>query len=100
MKTKSEAKIELVAHLARVIDVRKSLEKQEKDLKEQVKALMGDAMVLEAGDFSVVISQRNRRDLDKDAIAHDMGQDFVAKYTKVTTYDTMEIKAAKRAALA
>jgi len=99
MKTQSAAKVELVAKLAALIEERRRVESMEKELKALVREMMGEALVLEAGEFCVTISERNRRDLDKDAIMHDLGQDFIAKYTKITTYDVMDVKASKRQAV-
>ena len=97
MKTQAQDKLEVVAQLANVIEMRKQLEKQEKTLKDQVKAWMENEAFLEAGQFFVTMDIRNRSDLDKDALQHDMGHEFVLKYTKVSSYSVMSVKPTSRA---
>lgn len=96
MKTLSLEKLKLVTSLALVIERRKSIEKEEKALKDQVKEIMGDSAVLEAGNYCVMISTRNRKDLDKDAIMHDFGFEFFKKYEKLSSYEVLEVKSALR----
>lgn len=95
MKTTSENKIEKVQALFAIIEQRKELEKAEKELKKEIRELMGDALLLEAGALAVVVSERSRRDIDKEAIAADHGVDFLAQYTKTTSFEIMEVKKTK-----
>ncbi len=96
MNTKSVSTIEMVTKLFEVIEARKVAEKLEKDLKTQIKAVMGEDAILNAGDFCVVIETRNRTDLDKTAIAHDMGTEFITKYSKRSEYEILSVKSARR----
>ena len=91
MKTTSLVTIATVVQLAQTIEARKAIEKAEKSLKDKIKEVMGDNLLLEAGNYAVAIKERSRRDLDKDALSHDMGVEFINKYTKVTSYDVMEV---------
>lgn len=97
MKTQSIAKTGMVAELAEVIRLRKEFEKREKELKDQVKSYMGSNLFLEAEGFMVILKDRSRRDLDKDAIMHDLGVQFFKDYERETTYQIMEVSASKRA---
>lgn len=92
MNTKSQEKIDLVSKLNAIIETRKILEKDEKALKEKIRSLMGEESTLTAGDLVVIRSIRNRKDLDKDAIMHDLGNEFFTKYSKTSQYEVMEVK--------
>jgi hypothetical protein len=96
MNTKSANTINLVAKLFEIIETRKVAEKLEKDLKAQIKIVMGEDAILNAGDFCVVIETRNRTDLDKTALGHDMGQEFILKYSKRSEYEILSVKSTKR----
>lgn len=96
MKTQSSKTIKLVDQLAELIETRKTAEKLEKELKAQIKAIMGDDATLEAGDWMVLIETRNRSDLDKASIAHDHGVEFVNKYSKRTEYEILSVKQTTR----
>lgn len=92
MNTKSQEKIDLVSKLNVIIETRKILEKDEKALKEKIRLLMGEESTLIAGDLVVLRSIRTRKDLDKVAIMHDLGNDFFNKYNKSSQFEVMEIK--------
>lgn len=96
MRTQSATTLKLVAKLAEIIETRKVAEKAEKQLKTEIKAIMGEDATLEAGEWMVLIETRNRSDLDKAAIAHDMGDEFISKYSKRTEYEMLTVKATKR----
>jgi len=98
VRTTSSYTIELVQTLVSLIEQRKESEKLERMLKDQIREIMGRELILEAGKFCVTISERTRRDLDKEAISHDMGQDFLAKYTKHSAYEIIEVKPVRRSA--
>lgn len=95
MKTQSENKVTLVKKLHALIETRKIAEKEEKEIKAELKMIMGDDSTLEAGGLIVLRSERSRKDLDKDQLSEDMGQEFIAKYTKVSHYEIMEVKPIK-----
>lgn len=92
MNTKSQEKIDLVSKLNVIIETRKILEKDEKALKEKIRLLMGEESTLIAGDLVVLRSIRTRKDLDKVAIMHDLGNDFFNKYNKSSQFEVMEVK--------
>jgi len=96
MKTSSSMKIQLVARLNEVIEMRRALEKEEAVLKSEIKGMMKEVSVLEAGDLMVLLSQRTRKDLDKQMLAHDFGAEFFNKYERASTYQILEIKPISR----
>jgi uncharacterized protein (UPF0335 family) len=96
MRTESQSTITLVMRLNQVIEQRKALEKQEKDLKSQVKEVMGMNATLEAGDFMVFVEDRTRSDLDKAALAQDFGTEVLAKYMKSSHYEILTVKSTVR----
>ena len=91
MKTQSKKTVELVLALHQAIEARKDLERTEKALKEQVRAIMGDETTLVAGDVVIALAERTRLDLNKDAIMHDFGHEFFAKYEVKSTYTIMNV---------
>lgn len=92
MKTQSKELIKLVNQLAVVIETRKEIENREKKLKGAIRVAMGDNLLLEAGEHCVLVELRNRSSLDKDALMHDMGNDFIQKYSKWSAYETMSVR--------
>lgn len=92
MKTISEDKIKKVARLAEIIAQRKLLDKEEGALKKEIRGYMDNQAILDAGDYAVIVSMRNRKDLDKEAVLEDLGPDFFEKYTKNIVYEIMEVK--------
>lgn len=96
MKTRSDVAIQLVQSLYEARQTIKVAQDMERDLKVRIKALMGDNAVLEAGGLVVSIDIRNRSDLDKDAIMHDLGQVFFNKYNRRTEFEVLSVKEAKR----
>lgn len=96
MRTQSKTKTGLVAELAEIIRLRKEFEKREKELKDQVKSLMGTDLMLETEGFIVLLKDRHRKDLDKTAIMHDLGKAFFERYEKETIYQIMEVTESRR----
>lgn len=92
MKTQSQKMLKAVKELARVQGQLKTLCIIEKDLKTEIRAYMGTERLLEADQFCILIETRNRTDLDKDAMMHDLGTEFFKKYQKRTEYETMSLK--------
>lgn len=90
---RSQDKIDLVIKLQSIISQRKSLELQEKGLKEEVKELMGEDSELRADYLLVMRREVSRTDLDKEKIKEVLGEDL-EKFQKTTTYETLTIKAA------
>lgn len=91
MKTQKQDTIELVKQLAHTIEIRKEIEKQEKAIKEQITAIMGEEQVLEAANFLVTRKERSRTDLDKKSMLVELGEAFLKKFERVTTYFIIEV---------
>lgn len=86
--------LEKAITLMRVIDERKSIEKEEKELKEFFKSYLsqeGEAAVL-AGNVLIIISEKERASLDTDLMKTD-GIDL-KKYEKKTKYQQVDVKVA------
>lgn len=97
MKTIAIKTVEIAKDLALTIELRKELEKKEKELKDQIRLVMGDDTVLEAGNILITTGDRTRSSLDQDALQHDMGHEFVLKYTKVSHYQIMTVMQVNKA---
>lgn len=91
MKTRSADKIKIVKKLYQTIEARKKLEKEEAQLKEEVKLIMGDEKTLEADDFMVSLDERSRTDLDKKMMAESLGSDVLKKFEKTSSYYQMSV---------
>lgn len=90
MKTIAKANVEMVALLAKVIETRKVLVKQEEELKEQVRGIMGLERTLEAGAYMVVITDTVRTDLDRTELTKFLGPK-IESFLKTTNVSKMTI---------
>lgn len=83
----------LVVILAETIESRKSIEKQEKLLKGEVRRHFAEGSeLLDCPSAMAILDHRSRTDLDRAAILRDFGQGFFDKYGKVTSYETLTAK--------
>lgn len=83
----------LVVLLAETIESRKSIEKQEKLLKGEVRRHFPEgSQLLDCPSAVAIVDSRSRTDLDRAAILRDFGQGFFDKYGKVTSYETLTAK--------
>lgn len=79
--------------LVEVNEQRKSLEKQEKALKAEVKRHFADgSKILDLADVLVILDSSKTSSLDRDALVRDFGVDVIEKYTKTTHYDKVLVK--------
>lgn len=94
-KTTNKDVLEKAIRLMQVIDRRKAFEKEEKELKDFFKTHLEEAQEssLLAGKILILISEKERTSLDRDALTKVMGED-IRKFEKVTTYKQVDIKAA------
>lgn len=91
MKTRSEDKIKIIKKLYQTIEARKKLEKEEAQLKEEVKIIMGDEKVLESENFVVSLDERSRTDLDKKLMIESLGSEVLKKFEKTSSYLQMSV---------
>lgn len=92
MKTQSADRIQLVAKFAEIRDIIKSLSKEQEEIRTQIKGLMGDDNLLEAGELIVLLSERSRKNLDVESIVADHGPEFLEDYYENISYQIMEVK--------
>ncbi len=96
MKTTRSAKlVSEIEHLNNLIKTRLSIEKEEREIKKRLKDYLQahSVMALAAGQYVVVITDRQRRELDKEHVQTLLG----AQYDEclfLTFYQTLEIKKA------
>lgn len=95
MITKSKEKIEKARELLKLVELRKSVEKAESELKEYFKLEATDG-VIEADDVLVVIKKQSRVTLDRDALTAELG-DKIKRFEKSTEY-SMVLVSRKQAA--
>lgn len=92
MKTIAKEKVQLAERLLKVIETRKELEKEEKALKDEVKELMGDEKLLEAGPVLILLDDRQRTDLDKKRMIQDLGMDLIKQYETLSSFQIMTVR--------
>lgn len=92
MKTQSQDKIKIAKTLYKLVEDRKRLEKEEKELKDKIKLIMGSEKVLEADNIIILLDERERTDLDKKKMVTDLGMDLIKQYETKSTYQIMTIK--------
>ncbi len=100
MKTSNKEKIDLVKHLMFIQDTRKAAEKVEKEIKDQLREIMGEDMILEADGLIVLRKECTRSSIDRDLLLGDMGPHFVLKYTQTSEYETLTVQKLKKAEIA
>lgn len=96
MMTKNQATIALVKRLDQIIEERKALEKEEAELKSELKSIMGTENQLRINGCMVIIEQCYRSILDGEALKLKFGRKVIERFTKVITYDRLTIKKTKR----
>ena len=69
----------------------KALQKQEEAIKTELKLRMS-GNILDLPSALVLLDSVTRSGLDRDALLADQGVEFVARYTKMTTYDKLSVK--------
>lgn len=84
--------IEKAEKLAKVIDLRKNLDRKEKELKEYIKKLMGDEVTAKIGAVVITIDKRTKIAINTKAIEADYGQDFTNPYKFKTNYQILTVK--------
>ena len=90
MKTmKSKADANLAQELYEIIQARRELDKREREIKDYFKAL-GD-QPLQVGGYLIIQKEAVTSSLDRVKLAAENGDEFVAKYLKITTYTRLEI---------
>ena len=71
----------------------RELQKQQKEMRDIIIRQM-DKAVKSEGDYVAVLTEAERKSLDKKALLEDHGAEFVDEYTKLTVYQKLEIKKA------
>lgn len=90
MRTEQMDQIQIAQELFSILELRKEVEKKEKELKESIKAIMGDEKFLDAGNVVITLAERTRTDLDKKGLLAQFG-DAVKAFEKVTTFQVMNV---------
>lgn len=86
--------LDALSHLLfETTEARKILEKQEKELKAELKRhfAQGEA-VLDCGPLIALLDLRIRTDLDREVLLKDFGPEFIERYSKKTAYETLTLK--------
>lgn len=90
MKTENKDTMQMVMALYESINMRKHYEKIEKELKSSIKKIMEDELVLEAGNYIVIITHNVRTGFDTEALKDHFGPKLIP-FQKSTPYDTVEV---------
>ncbi len=79
--------------LLETIESRKSIEKQEKQLKTELKRHFPEgAGILLAGSVVAILDLITRTDVDRELIERELGPTFLEKYSKKTQYEKLTLK--------
>jgi len=92
-KTTSKDTIKIISRLADIRSAKAEMAKEEETIKDAIRNIMGDETALQAGDFIVLIAEVMRTDLDKKALAVELG-DKLKHFEKQSTHDRIEIRKA------
>lgn len=90
MKTlKSKANVNLAQELYEIIEARRELDKREREIKDYFKSLGDEPIKLDG--FLIIQKECVNSYLDRAKLAAEKGDEFVAKYLKITTYTRLDI---------
>ncbi|MGA0852318.1 MAG: hypothetical protein ACO3QQ_03040 [Candidatus Nanopelagicaceae bacterium] len=92
-KTTSKDTIKIISRLADIRSAKAEMAKEEETIKDAIRNIMGDETALQAGDFIVLIAEVMRTDLDKKALAAELG-DKLKQFEKQSSHDRIEIRRA------
>jgi predicted phage-related endonuclease len=92
--TKSDEKTKKALRLYELIELRKVMEKEEKELKDYFKTVIGKENGLSAGPVLIVLMDMERTGVDKKLLTAEVGPEVVAKCSRVTHYKKFEVKKA------
>ncbi len=94
MKISKSKKIEeLMAKTFELNAEARKIEKEKKQLREELIAQMKES-ALSCGDYVAVLTDMERESIDKKSLVADQGRDFLEPYLKVTSYQKLEVKKA------
>lgn len=93
--TENKTIVALVERLSNVLEKKKALELEEKEMKDAIKDILKgfEVNILGAGEYVVVLSDRTRRDVDKQKVKELLGDKY-SEVEKKTEYQTLEVKRA------
>lgn len=79
--------------LHQVIETRKQAEKQEKELKAELRRhFLEGSEILDCGPLMAFVDRRTRTDLDRKALTEAFGADALAPFVRSTNYETLTLK--------
>lgn len=91
--TKNKATITAVERYESLKASQASIEKELKVLRQELIGALGSDNSMLAGQFLIILSHITRTDIDKKALAADLGDD-IHKYEKLTSYPRIDVKKA------
>lgn len=91
--TKSQAMISIVERYESLKESHAAIEKEMKVLRQELIGALGGENSMLAGQFLIILSHITRTDIDKKALAADLGDD-IHKYEKLTSFPRIDIKKA------
>lgn len=92
-KTTSKDTISKISRLADIRSAKAEMAKEEETIKDAIREVMGDDTAMQAGEFIVLIAEVVRTDLDKKALAAELGDD-IKRFEKQSSHDRIEIRKA------
>jgi predicted phage-related endonuclease len=92
-KISSKKVVETVKEFQAIKKQMSEMEATMKELRASLKEALGDESSALVGEFLVLVSERTRKDVDKDALQKELGDAF-DKFLKVSSYEILEVKKA------
>ena len=90
---KSDSGIEtLLAEYVALNDNCAALTKLRDAANARIRSFMGDAKSLQSGQYLAVLMPGKRSDLDKVALASEIGQSLIDKHTVTKTYESLKVR--------
>lgn len=93
--TENKRTLELVSRLSELVENRLKMAKEEKEIKDELRAVLDNlgTRILGAGDYVMVVTDRTRNDMDKEKVKALLGDQFATVFKQVD-YQTFEVKKA------
>jgi predicted transcriptional regulator len=94
-KTNSTENLKKAKRFYELTQQLRELNKEQEELKEYFKSLVGDDGGLVAGDITISVDERTRTNFDAKALTEDKGVEFVAKYQNMTVFKVVSVAKGK-----
>lgn len=89
---KNKNEIEMAKELLKINELRKELSRKESEIKDYFKAKFEGESAVKLGEIILLLTESERRSLDRKSLEKDLGIQRVRKYEILTNYVKLEVK--------